>query len=512
MPSEQRLHPSSVLFSFGKSLRRLALPGLVVLIAGRSASPSRGFGPFGSSSDLEVWAMLLLVPAGLLALGKYLSFRLRYEGTELVMRSGIIFRNERHVPYSRIQNLEGVQNVLHRLLGVTEVRVDTGAGAEPEATISVLPIAAFEEMRRRVLAGRVRTAAAPDATVPESAVPESRALLALPLRELLLLGIVDNRGLVIVGAVLGGLWQLGLLERAGDVLFGRFDWTGALVASIRGEGGSWSRRIVNVLAATAAILVLLRLFSAVWAVIRLYGFVLRRDGDDLRTEYGLFTRIAATVPVHRVQTLTIHQGPLQQLFGRCSLKVETAGGSHGAQEQAQERAWLAPIIRPEAVAALAREVVSEFDLETLMWEPVHPGAFRRVLKRTALLVTIAAVIAAFWLHWWVLPMWGPALALSVVNARRQVRHFGWAATDDVVAFRSGWLWRRVTVARAAKIQAVTLVESPFDRRSSMAGVRIDTAGAGVQSHRVAIPYLARGVADGLHARCAERATATAFRW
>ena len=247
--------------------------------------------------------------------------------------------------------------------------------------------------------------------------------------------------------------------------------------------------------------------SMAWAAIRLHGFVLRREGDDLRTEYGLFTRIAATVPVHRVQTLTVHQGPLQQLFGRCSLNVETAGGGSGtSQEQTRERAWLAPIVSPAALAALAREVMPELDLATLAWEPVHPGAFRRVLKRSALVVTIAAGIGAFWLQWWILPLWGVALALAAVNARRQARHFGWAFTDDVVAFRSGWLWRRVTVARAAKIQAVTLVESPFDRRSSMAGVRIDTAGARVQSHRVAIPYLARGVAEAGGAQPPARAT------
>ena len=69
-----------------------------------------------------------------------------------MIQSGLIFRNERHIPYARIQNLDAVQNVVHRLLRVIEVRVQTGAGAEPEATISVLPAAALDEMRRRVFA------------------------------------------------------------------------------------------------------------------------------------------------------------------------------------------------------------------------------------------------------------------------------------------------------------------------------------------------------------------------
>ena len=81
-----------------------------------------------------------------------------------MIRSGILFRNERHVPYHRIQNLDAVQNVFHRALRVIEVRVDTGASKEPEATISVLPEAAFADMRRRVFAGRAP--AVPDAAAP----------------------------------------------------------------------------------------------------------------------------------------------------------------------------------------------------------------------------------------------------------------------------------------------------------------------------------------------------------
>ena len=108
-------------------------------------------------ANWQFWLLLFLVPATIVAITRYLSFRLRYEGTELVIRSGIFFRNERHVPYARIQNLDAVRNVVHRLLGVTEVRIETGGGQAPEATISVLHETVFEEMRRRIFEGRVGT-------------------------------------------------------------------------------------------------------------------------------------------------------------------------------------------------------------------------------------------------------------------------------------------------------------------------------------------------------------------
>jgi membrane protein YdbS with pleckstrin-like domain len=74
------------------------------------------------------------------------------------------------------------------------------------------------------------------------------------------------------------------------------------------------------------------------------------------------------------------------------------------------------------------------------------------------------------------------------------------------------VWRKLSVARLSKIQTVSLGESPFDRRYRMAGVRVDTAGAGAASHRVHIPYLDRSVARRLFDSLGTAAARTAFRW
>ena len=207
MPSEQRLHPISILFAFAGSLKAFAVPGLLVLVAGRSSGG--GGGDFGGlPANWEVWMMLILIPAALMAVARHLSFRVRYESTDLVIRSGLVFRNVRHIPYSRIQNLEAVRNVFHRAFGVVEVRVENASGKETEATISVLPLAAFEEMRRRVMEGRgraleggpgQRTAAEAGLADPGPATAE-QTLVHLGLGDLLLFGFIENRGLIVIGA------------------------------------------------------------------------------------------------------------------------------------------------------------------------------------------------------------------------------------------------------------------------------------------------------------------------
>jgi putative membrane protein len=536
MPSDHRLHPSSILFALGSSLRNLLLPAVVlVLTSGRSSRQTSGPSgwwnpaPWMNSwvpgdfqiANWQFWILLLLIPATIAALIRYFSFRLHYEGTELVIRSGIIFRNERHVPYARIQNLDAVRNVVHRLLHVAEVRVETGGGQTPEATISVLHETVFDEMRRRIFEGRARAslgAAEPEAA-SEPAVPEaeSRTLLHLPFRELLLNGLLDNRGMVLIGTVYGVLWEAGLFgdlwERlASGYAPGLLRDTALTIAA--GKLPSLGR-IAVLLVGIAGLLLLVRVLSMIWSVLRLHEFRLARVGEDLRTEYGLLTRITATIPLKRVQSLTVRETLLQRLVERQSVHVETAGGHaspHEGGQKKQPRERLAPIIRRSSVPALVREVLPGFDLEGLDWQPLHPRAPRRAVKPAILFGTLAALPFVLWFGWIglaVLPLTIPALAAMTWM---HVKHTQWTATEDALVLRSGWLWRQVTVVPIAKIQAVAQMESPFDRRAVMAGVRVDTAGSASPAHRISIPYLARDVAAALYDRLAVQTAQTAFRW
>ena len=147
------------------------------------------------------------------------------------------------------------------------------------------------------------------------------------------------------------------------------------------------------------------------------------------------------------------------------------------------------------------------------WIPVHPGAFRRLVKRRVLLALIVTAVAAFAMGWrGGLLVAVVAIPWSVLAARRYASHLGWTASGSVVAFKSGWLWRSTTIARMSRIQAVTL----GSRRSigvprwPVSGV--DTAGAHERSHRIDIPYLGRDIAADLQLRLAAQAADTQFHW
>jgi len=543
----RRLHPVSILFILGAQARSLLVPGLFVLFAARR------------SDDPSVWAMVLIVPYALVAVIRFLSFRYAYRPDELVIETGFVFRKRRHIPYGRIHNIGSVENPLHRAFAVAEVRVETAGGEEPEARIRVLSLDALEEMRRRVAAGKARGAgaagaaggaaaaaaegaAAGEAAAGVAAAPAmaaaaaGRELVRLRARDLLLHGLIDNRGMVVAGAAVGLAWQAGLFERPGiDAGRPGSPWSGGWEAwgelprlawqwvarSLQSGASSPLRVALGVLLALALFLVLVRVLSIAWAFYKLWRFRLVLAGRELASESGLLTRVRTTVPLHRIQTVTVTETPLHRLVRRVEVSAETAGGKTGSGEGGggdRERQRLAPVLRRADLPALLAEILPGLDLAAVEWQPVDPRGERRMRRVRLAWAAVAgaavavAVRAAGGSPWWGLAAFLPLAVLGVWIARRRIRRLGWAVTADDVLYRSGGLWRHLTMARGSKIQAVALEESPFDRRWGMATLALDTAGAGITSHRLHVPYLARATARELFERLERRAAATAFRW
>jgi putative membrane protein len=499
MSFEHRLHPYTILFAFLAQVRLFIVPGIFIYF---------GIGS-GDREWWQPWMMLFVVPAAGLSMLRYFTYRFRYETSELVIRTGLVFRKERHIPYARIQNIDAVQNVLHRFLNVVEIKIETGGGQSAEATMSVLPFAALEEMRGRVFAER-HAVALPEPTSEQ----QSQPLLELDLRELLLCGFIENRGAVLIAAGSGVMWELGIFDRLFGLLFGEVSvGRGTIRNLLRGilpaVTVSWLSVALTMVAIVGVVL-LIRSFSMAWAVVRLYGFRLTLVDNDARSQFGLLTRVAMTIPLRRVQTLIIRESPLHRAFSRVAVKAGTAGGGHEEQNNQSEREYLAPILRRDALDHFTRAIVG-VTVSGITWQQAHPGAFRREVKGWLVPAVLVSAGAAFYLRWLAAAVVPILLIWAIIGARQTVRHLGWALADDAVLFRSGWLWRRIVVVRFAKMQTITRHESPFDRRTQMARVHVDTAAAAAGAV-IDIPYVARDDAEALFTRLSREAAERQFKW
>jgi putative membrane protein len=486
-----RLHPLSWLFVLVASIRQFIVPVVAVLV-------------FGARDDGSMWGAVIVIPLVIAALWRQLLFRYGFGPRGLVIRDGLLFRNVRQIEYERIENIDTERGVLHRLMNVAEVRVETSTGGKPEALIRVLGSSAVEELRNRVFAqGRPAQAerrpalAKQEGAKEEHAKEEDEVLLRLPPAELMRFGFVDNRGMLVVAAAFGVLSQTGAMGSAGEFLRERIFDTELGTAGVA--------LAIVALGVLATLFLLVRLLSLAWALVTLHDFTVTRQSDDLRVRYGLLTRVALTLRLSRVQAVHQSESVMHRFFGRVSLAVDLAGDGVGETNEdgvPQTRMrWLAPICRPRRSAELIRIALPMLANDSeVRWQPLAPGAKLRLFRKAVLVSTLISIAPAIFLLRYQAPLlWLAIVPLAWMHATQYVHHTRWALTREALLFHRGWLTRRLSIVPRNRVQAVQQSVSPFDRRKSMATLTVDTAGAGNVASFVRISYLPADAARDLAA-------------
>lgn len=473
---EHRLSPRAIPIFALTAVREIVPLLIVALLTGRLDLDEMGFWIFGG------------VAALLLGAFNWLTTRFAFESDRLSLRRGLFFKEHRQLPYARVQNLSWTTTVVHRLLGLTHVRVESASGAGTEIDLNGMTVDQAEELRRRWQSQRGTAAHETDAT--------PAPLLQLRLGELVKLGLVDNRGLILVTTLFAFLVQIGdnvlklMIEYARDTAL---PWLAAHSPN-GAQPDSWPLYVVLLVAAV----VLVRLLSVVLAILNFYGFTLHRDGSELKVVQGLLTRKNLSVRIPRVQSIRIKQSLLHRPFRRAAVHISTAAGVAVNKTDSLLK-HLVPIGRPADIAKLLPRIFDALDWRTLRWRQLAPQALAYLALKSLLFFVPASLVAM---------SLSPALGMVVVaiGIIRLLLHWRYCENSRYhvsqisVALAARGISREMTIIARRRIQSVTLRQGPLRRRFDLATVEVDLAGSGLP-FGFAVPLLplaeARALAEAL---------------
>jgi putative membrane protein len=509
---------------------------------------------------LDLFWLPFILPVVIYALIRQVTLRYALHDTELIVRrSLLVYRSERHIPFTRIHNLKIIETPLHRLLHVVEVVIETASGKEPEATLRVLSREAFDELRAHVAArtdmlapleadassdasnadettgadatgptdSGVTTAGAASAEATGARVAgagiasgvrpaRARLVLSLSLADAAKYGALDNRGLVIVGAIFGVAWEAWTSYQGGEPWEPR-SWMAPWRMMretwrwmITGSGATTLQSPLTWVLIVIAALVVLKVLSIVWAVITLHGFRVERARTSLNVTHGLLTRASTVIPLHRIQQIKLRAKPLHRLAGHVEVELDTVGAT-GEGNQRQP-VWLAPLARQDAVSRLLAEAGAPIAIEDVRWEPVHPRAAKRLRKKAWLVVMAAGLIASSVTRQpAMMGVAAAALPIALLVATMKARRLGYAVTSPFFLLRHGWIWQTIQITWIDRVHALAILSSPFDRRHGMATLIVDTSAGGMGA-KLHVPYLGADTARALQDRLAAEVAATRFQW
>ncbi len=456
------MHPAGIAVLGLRALREAAVPAAVGLAAtvGGSGMDSR---TLWRALAFAAVASLLAVLVGFVA---WRTASYSVTGTAITARRGLLSVKETVVPLERVQAVDTVQGPLQRLFGVTAVHVQAAGGArEGEIVLEALSAQAVAELREAV-GSRADPRAEPDATWRLSTG-----------RLLMTAATAGQLGVIL--PVLAGTSQglddlLGTTVRASD-----------LVPDAPGE----------VVLAAVVLLASAWLLSIAGAIVAFSGFTATRSGDQLHIRRGLFARREASVPLARVQAVTVLEGVLRQPFGLAALRVETAG--YAAEAAAAQT--LFPLLRRHEVERFLAEMVPVSAGGLSEFERAPSRARRRYAALPTLLVAAPAIAIALLVDgaraW---PLCATLLGVAVGLAAH--RAAGWRLDATRVLVRSRRLARRTVIVPRQRLQEHAVAQTILQRRAGLASVSV---AAGART-RARVAHLDARVARDLFERLALR--------
>jgi putative membrane protein len=428
----------------------LRLGGLALFGAVTSASA----GPDAVAVALVAgFVVVVFLLAFVWELARYRRYEYELTGETFDIHSGVLSRREREIPYERVQNVDIAQNAVQRALGIAAVRLETAGGSGSEAHLRYVARAEADRLQDEVSR---RKRSVQGHGEPGDEAPTGEHLFTLSEREHLVLGAV-SADLRLVGVLTVGLSVFAPQVARG--LAPQYDLVSLLGPAV-------------VLAAIVGFWVL----SGLLQILRYYGFTLRRQGEDLRYVRGLLQRYTGTIPLSKVQAVTLRENVLARALGYGSLVIQTAGSTAGDGETVESAV---PIADRERALALAREV--EPFGEVSLQRPPKRARTRYVVRYALAVLALAALLRGLQAVTGALPLWYLPLAglLAVpVAAHLAWVHRGYYVDEDYVVTRTGFWRRRTMVVPADRVQTVFSSQTLFQRRRRLGSVTVDTAGGG----------------------------------
>lgn len=294
MFEQKRLHPIAILFNLIVIIKNTLFITIAAFL-GISVSYFFLIGIIGFILFIIVFSFL-----------SWYRFIYWIENDELRIEYGIFVRKKRMISKNRIQSIDLTANLIHRLLGLVKVQVETaGSNEGAEASLSAVHLTEAEQLKSILKEQSLSS------DIAEEVEQQNQVQEKISPQRLFMAGTTSSSIGVLLAIVAFGFSKVEqfLPEHL-------YENTVALIIS-------FSLSMIIVLA--ILFFFILWLIGIAGTMLKYWNFTIVKQGKELLIQRGLLETKQLTIPLNRIQAIEIEQSLIRQPLGYVSLHVVVAG-------------------------------------------------------------------------------------------------------------------------------------------------------------------------------------------
>ncbi len=465
MSERRRLHPVTILFTAVKTVKEAIIPIAAVIFA----AFKDGFGLY-ETLFIAVSLIILLT----FSISSWYRFTYRVTDDELRIEYGIFVRKKRYISKHRIQSIDLTAGVLHRMLRLVQVKIETaGSGEGADASIKAVGLPECEQLRTEL-----KTAAA-------SCLEEDAPAIATPKRK------ITRRELLVAGSTSG---SAGVLLAV--LVFGFFKVEQFIPAHIYDSTLAWviSLSIAFIVMLAVVLIALLWLLGIAGTVIKYGRFTITQNGDELFLTRGLLEKKQITIPLKKIQAVGTEESMIRQPFGYVTVFAEVAGNTLEKGETFSN--VLFPVMKANEVEDFLQRFVPDYSGHLTEMQSLPRRAAAYYLLRTMLLFVIIFAVTAYFLPqfiWVALILLAASAGLGFLRYKDAGYHWG----ESCLTLRTRRWSRQTVMIYNRRIQAFERKQHRVQRVQRLASVVLSIVGIGGSGRHFELRHMDETEADRL---------------
>ncbi|HFA52024.1 MAG TPA: hypothetical protein ENJ95_23655 [Bacteroidetes bacterium] len=479
-PFEQPTRQSiiAILFILGR-IFRILLRQLWVLILVFVFNPKK-----------QAFSSFTIGIIGLAAVGAVASvisyFRLYFyiKNDELVLEKGVLRKKKVTVPLDRIQSVNFKQTLLHQILNVVSVEVDTAGSAGKEFSLQALKkeeanaLRDYIENNRKVIAASRGGQKEKDvfSAEKEEALEEktpAKLLFELSPSDLIKIGVSQNH-LRTAGIIM--VFFLSFFDDVEDALDLKLTDRLEEFLGLAQEADFLPYLLIGI-PFFLGISFFLTLFRT---VLQYFSLKFWRTPLGFKMESGLFTRQEVSANLQKIQYVRWDSSPLKRVFKMVAVRLPQAASIQVTRKLSAN----VPGCYHEHLSAIRQ---AYFPKEKEYAETAHGInwriMFRMFLKQGVVPVALLMLVSYSWLGngIWVWLLWLPA---ALWLAYLFYKNWHWYVSEEGIRTSWGVVSQHAILLQWYKVQAVSIRQNYFMKRRGLAHLVLFTAAGAVK-----VPYV-----------------------